>query len=278
MAVLAALASVIGPSAPGAYGAALRNQLDPGNPLDPAAASVGAPSSGHPSNIITYSEDAPCDPTPVAAKPALKAVRRPKLHRAHRRPVVHKAVVHKLVPHPSPVRPKPVAVVHRTAIHKAVLHKVVAHHPRRRRPAAATLVGAPKRCVILHSERLNRADLAYDAAPAAALDPSAALAPPEATPDFGLGGGGATGGGFGGEAGGFSGGGGGGGGGGGAAFPNAVYGGVGGGSVATDPGHSSGPVSAAPEPQTWMLMILGVGLCGCALRRSRRAAAASQIS
>jgi hypothetical protein len=267
MAVLAALASVIGPSAPGAYGAALWNQLDPGNQLDPAAAaSGGGPSSGHPSNIITYSEDAPCDPTPVAAKPALKAVHRPKLHRAHRGPVVHKSVVHKVVPHPSPVLPKPVPVIRRPAIHKAVLHKVVAHRPRRRRPAAATVVAAPKRCVTLHSERLNRADLAYDGAPAAALDPSAALAPPEATPDFGLGGG-AAGGGYGGGAGGF-----GGGGGGGAAFPNSVSGSVGGGGVATDPGHSSGSVSAAPEPQTWMLMIMGVGLCGAALRRARRKA------
>jgi hypothetical protein len=92
---------------------------------------------------------------------------------------------------------------------------------------------------------------------------------PDATPDFGLAGGssGFSGGGFGG-------------GGGGAAFPNPGSGGGGGASVTTDPGHSSGsgPVSAAPEPQTWMLMILGVGLCGGALRRARRTAALSSLS
>jgi hypothetical protein len=113
----------------------------------------------------------------------------------------------------------------------------------------------------LHSERLNSADLVYGYGGAvAAVDAPPAVAPPDATPDFGLGGGDSGDSGYGG--GGF-----GGGGGGGAAFPNPVMGGGGGG--------GAGPVSAAPEPQTWMLMILGVGLCGAALRRNRRTAAAA---
>jgi hypothetical protein len=136
--------------------------------------------------------------------------------------------------------------------------------------ARVAAVVAPKRCVTLHSERLNSVDIAYGGAAVAALDPPAAIVGPDATPDFGLGGGDSGIGGFGG----------GGGGGGGAAFPNTGGGGVGGGSVTTDPGKSSGsgPVSAAPEPQTWMLMILGVGLCGAALRRARRTAALAPLS
>jgi hypothetical protein len=40
-------------------------------------------------------------------------------------------------------------------------------------------------------------------------------------------------------------------------------------------GDTVSPVQAVPEPQTWLLMILGVGLCGAALRRTRRAAVAA---
>jgi len=130
--------------------------------------------------------------------------------------------------------------------------------------ARAAVLTAPKRCVTLHSERLNSGSLVYGGAPMVALNGPPAFAPVETTPDFGLCGGDID-----------SGGGGGGwGGGGGEAFPNPVTGGVGGGGVITGPGTSSGAVSAAPEPQTWMLMILGVGLCGAALRRNRRTAAA----
>jgi hypothetical protein len=140
------------------------------------------------------------------------------------------------------------------------VHRIVAKvHHRRLRPVRVAAVVAPKRCVTLHSERLNSADIAYGGAPVAALDAPAAISGPDATPDFGLGGGDS---GFGG-----------GGGGGGGAFPNPGGGGVGGGSVTTGSGNGPGPVSAAPEPQTWMLMILGVGLCGAALRRARRTAA-----
>lgn len=38
-----------------------------------------------------------------------------------------------------------------------------------------------------------------------------------------------------------------------------------------DPGDPQNPVSPVPEPTTWMMMILGVGLVGAALRRSRQA-------
>lgn len=37
-----------------------------------------------------------------------------------------------------------------------------------------------------------------------------------------------------------------------------------------DPGDPQNPVSPVPEPTTWMMMILGVGLVGAALRRSRQ--------
>jgi len=126
-------------------------------------------------------------------------------------------------------------------------------------------VATPKRCVTLHSERLTNAAWIDGGAPGAVLDGPTAVASPDTTPDFGLGGGDS----------GFDGGGGGGsgGGGGGAAFPNPPTGGVGGGGGA--PG--SGPISSAPEPETWMLMILGVGLCGGALRRARRTAAAVSV-
>jgi hypothetical protein len=138
-----------------------------------------------------------------------------------------------------------------------VLHKIVAraHRPRLHR-ASLPVVAAPQRCVVLHSERLNSPNLALNIAPTP--DIPAALAQPGPTPDFGL----------------VSGGGdcfccGGGGGGGGGAFPNPGGGGGGGGGGTSGPGNSTGPPST-PEPQTWMLMILGVGICGAALRQARR--------
>jgi hypothetical protein len=267
MAALAALAagfgsSGIGPSVTGAYGAPLWNQLAP-----TAAASAGGQPAVGPSNVITYSEDVPCDPTPGATTADPKVVHRRPLHKVRRRPIAHKTIVHKVVlSSPAPVKPKPIPVVHRPAIHKAILHKVVAkpHHRRVHTATAAVTAAAPKRCVVLHSERLNTVALGYDGGaaldpPAALMDP-AALTDPDATPDFGVGGGAGSGGFGGGD---------GGGGGGGGAFPNIATGG-GGGGVTTGTGASSGSVSAAPEPQTWMLMILGVGLCGAALRRNRR--------
>nr|WP_277600667.1 PEPxxWA-CTERM sorting domain-containing protein [Altericroceibacterium xinjiangense] len=32
-------------------------------------------------------------------------------------------------------------------------------------------------------------------------------------------------------------------------------------------GQVSSPVTTIPEPQTWAMMILGMGMCGAALRR-----------
>jgi hypothetical protein len=153
-------------------------------------------------------------------------------------------------------------IVHRPVVHRAVLHKVVARaHHRRLHLVHAAVIAAPKRCVTLHSERLSSGDLVYDDAPVAALDVPAGFVPPDTTPDFGLGGGDS------GFDGGFGGGGGGGGGGSG--------GGGGGGGGSGGAGGGGGSVSAAPEPQTWMLIILGVGLCGAALRRNRRTGAAT---
>ncbi len=227
MATLAALASVIGPSATAAFAAPLWSLLDP-----EAAASIGGGAPAHTPNVIVYPEEAPCDPTPVAATAAPKARPRRPLHRVHRRPVAPTAILHKAV-----VKP----------------------HHRRLRPARR-VAAAPKRCVILHSETLNAADLAY----ADALSTPAIVAPPEATPDFGLSGGGTDVGGFGCGCGG----------GGGEAFPNPVSGG-GGGAPAPPVKTPPGPITAAPEPRTWLLMILGVGLCAAALGRARRARAAT---
>jgi len=242
MAALAALTSVIGPTVAGAYASPGRNLLDPA-----ASAGVGAPLSAHPPNLIVYSEDVPCDPTPVVAGRA-KIARPPPLKRIRRRPHVYKAVLAK----PSPV-------VHRAVVQKPILHKVVRRHLHHPRPATMAGVAPSRRCIILHSERLNTSDLAYNGLP----ETPPALTTPDATPDFGVGGGP--------DEGGFACGCGGGGGGGGEAFPNPPSGG-GGGSGGTPPVKKKppGPVSAAPEPEAWILMILGLGLCGAALRRALR--------
>jgi hypothetical protein len=266
MAVLAALAagmvaSGVGPSLTDAYGAPLWSQLE-------ASAPSAGSSSGGSSMVVTYAEDVPCDPTPVAATGEPKTARARPPHKVRRRRIIHRVVVHRSAPvAPKPFPPKPMPIVHRPVVHRALLHRVVARtHRRRPHLARVAALAAPKRCVTLHSERLDGVGLLADSGPAA-------FAPPDATPDFGLGGGDSGGdSGFGGF-GGF-----GGGGGGGGAFPNPVMGGGGGGGVTTGPGASgagSGPISAAPEPQTWMLLILGVGLCGAALRRNRRTAAAA---
>ncbi len=237
----AALASLIGLSVVDlgvsvASAAPLSDLFDAG-----ATVGVGGPSSVHPPNLIVYSEEVPCDPTPVAATPA----RRPP-HRIRRRPLVHKVVL-----------PKPAPVLHRPAIHKAkVVRRSPYRHPRR---AHAALVAAPKRCVVLHSESLNAADLAD------ALDVPAPIASLDSTPDFGMTG-------DRGDDSGFVCGCGGGGGGGG---DNISGGGGGGGGGEPPMKKPPGPITAAPEPQTWILMILGLGLCGVALRRGRRPAPAA---
>jgi hypothetical protein len=259
MAVLAALATgVVATGIGGGVNSALAAPL--WSQLEPSASASGS-KPGNATSVITYAEETPCDPTPVVAKGDPTIVHRRPLHKARRHPILHRAVLHAS----APVLPKPKPIIHEPAVHRAIPHTVVARVRRRRlHSASVAMAAAPKRCVTLHSERLNSADLVYDGGPVAALDVPAALVMPDSTPDFGLGGG---------DSSGFTGGGGGGGGGGGA-FPNPVTGGVGGGGVIT--GSGSGSVSAAPEPQTWMLMILGVGLCGGALRRNRRTVVASQ--
>jgi hypothetical protein len=254
MAALTALAiglgtSGVGLSVTGAYGAPLWSQLE-------ASASSSGSSVGSSSTVITYAEEVPCEPTPVAATTAPKVAH---IHPRLRRKIHRRRIPQKVVPHP--------VVIHKPApvVHKAVRHRVVASaHRHRRRLARVAPVAAPKRCVALHSERLNGPGLLADATPMVALDGPPAFAAVDTAPDFGLCGADIDGGGWGG---------GGSGGGGGEAFPNPGMGGGGGGLI-TGPGGSSGSVSAAPEPQTWMLMILGVGLCGAALRRNRRTAAA----
>jgi len=157
--------------------------------------------------------------------------------------------------------PKPSPLVHRLAVRGPKRHRVVAKaHLRRPRPAHVAAVAAPKRCVVLHSERLSRADLAYGVAPLAtsALDVPPGNTPPVGAPETGAGGA-EGGGGEGGE--------------GGAAFPNPASGGGAGGGPTPIPTKPR-PVSDTPEPQTWMLTILGVGLCGAALRRAHRNAEA----
>jgi len=248
MAALAAQLSLVGAGVSGAYGATLWSQLDPGTTAGTGGSSransqntSNSPGFGNSASVVTYAEDVPCEP---AAGPPRVARRRP-LHRVRRRPIVRKTVVRKVA---APiVRP----------------YKVVARvHRRRPRVAHVALIAAPKRCVILHSERLNRADLAYAVAPvgAGALDTPAAYAPPgdASQPGFTCG---------------CDQGGGGGGGGGGEPFPGPSGGGGGGGGITPVPTKPP-PTSATPEPDTWMLTILAVALCGAALRRARRNAPA----
>ena len=49
-------------------------------------------------------------------------------------------------------------------------------------------------------------------------------------------------------------------------------GGGGGGGENPPPPPPPPPVSAVPEPESWLMMILGMGLCGAALRRRRKVA------
>jgi len=147
--------------------------------------------------------------------------------------------------------PKPKLAVHQLAVRGRRLHRIVAKAHHHSRPTLVAVAAAPKRCVVLHSQRLSRANLAYGVAPppASALDVPPSDVPQGETPPTGVGGGGDEGGG-----------------GGGAAFSNPVTGGAAGGGVTVIPTR---PPPATPEPQTWMLTILAIGLCGAALRRAR---------
>jgi len=169
MAALAAVAaglvaSGVGPSLTGAYGAALWNQLD-------ASAPSSGAKSGSSSTVVTYAEEVPCDPPPVAAAADPKVARHRPIHKVRRRPILHKVGLHTSAPVVSkPTPPKPIPVVHRPVLHRAILHKVVARaHHRRLRLARVAAVVAPKRCVTLHSEHLNSADIAYGGVPVAAV-------------------------------------------------------------------------------------------------------------
>jgi hypothetical protein len=239
MAALAALASVIwagviGVGLGGAEAAPLWSLLDPG-----AATSMGGRSSGRPPDILIYAEDAPCAQPPAAVASAPEVARR----RHKVRKIDHEKIV-TMAPRPMPV----------------VLHKVVHKSPHRRVHLAPAAV---QRCVVLHTASLTTPELAFAAAP----DLPAPIAAPDATPDFGLAGGAPADSGFacgcgGGDEGG------------GEAFPNPASGG-GGPSGSRPPVKTPpGPISAAPEPRTWILIILGLGLCGAALRRVGRSARA----
>jgi hypothetical protein len=233
---IAAYAAIAAASASIAYGAA----PSPESGLTP---SFGAAAPGNPSRLLIYTVDVPCAPgvAPIAAPAAAPTA-------AHRG-VPHPLRLHR-VRRPAPpagVTPIPIALPRAAQI--STLHEPVArpHHRRRtlahRRP---TVAAAPKGCVALRSERLDNADLAFYGPPAPALDFPVALLSTDLL-DLDLsskrkfyGDGGAT-------------------------LP-----GSGGGDTW---GGTTGPVRGVPEPQAWMLMILGVGLCGAALRRDRRRAA-----
>jgi len=256
IAALAALASLIGPSVRDAEATSLWNAMDEG-----AATTAGGRTSTPSPHVLIYAEDGPCAETPRAATPDQKvAGGRPGVRRTRsfRKSHVYKAAV---------VAPRPMAVVHPPASHKAIhRHQDLRRHAYRR-PGLARVaaISAPTRCVVLRSAILDSADLAF----AGASDLPVPPAIPDTTPDFGIGGGLSGDGGFAcGCGGGYE--------GGGEAFPNPVSGGGGGSGGSRPPVKPPrGPISAAPEPRTWMLTLLGVGLCGAALGRSRRRARAA---
>lgn len=129
-----------------------------------------------------------------------------------------------------------VRVKQRPAVHRAPLHRV------RRRPLVrARQPVHSKRCSVLRRDRLTPASfgLTPESAVLTPVDDVVEPGGPAAVePSSGR-----------------------------AAFGDGINPATGGGS----PGGGGGEVvSAAPEPQTWLLMMLAVGLCGCALRRKPR--------
>ncbi len=162
-------------------------------------------------------------------------------------PVAHRVRLHRVRRPAAPEGVTPIPIVNEPAVQMSLLpppaakphhhHRALAHH----RPTVAA--AAPKGCVALRSEPLNSASLTFYGAPAPTLDfPAALLA--YNLPDLDL-----------------------------SSRRKFYVAGVDFPISDSDEwgGATAGPVRAVPEPQTWMLMILGVGLCGAALRRGRRA-------
>ena len=191
---------------------------------------------------ITYTEDAPCPPEAAG-------------QHLHRRRVLHRARVH--------VR-RPRHVLVKAAVTRPTVHRkrptVMRVRKRVERPAPLHLVNAAvpvhhKRCSVVRRDRLTSAafgiaprdaliaPVSYDIAPAGAVTDATSANGPAAFGDP-----------IGGAAGG-----------------SGRAGGAGGGLGGT---ATTTPVSAAPEPDAWALMISGVAVAGFALRRRRRTASA----
>ena len=194
-------------------------------------------------SYITYTEDAPCPPD----------ARRDSSHRRARRPVRH---VGRRLRSPSSVKKARVVPVAHTKKRMVVRVK---SHPRHRSAPRLVRVVAPvhhRRCAVVRRDPLTRA--AFGIAPADAITQPASydLSPggpfSDVSPSSGR-----------------------------AAFGDPVGGGAGGGgSDVGAPGSSGGGpiVSAAPEPEGWVLMILGVALVGAMMRRSRRSVRQPTVS
>ena len=178
---------------------------------------------------VTYTEEVPCPPSDVATRTRSVMRRRPRAH-------VHRAIHRRLVVH-HPVVRKALAKPHRVA----ALRRVRPHHHRLVRASDPI---APKRCSVVRRDRLTAASFG--------LTPESAVLTPVADdvtpggpvvtqPSSGR-----------------------------AAFGDPVNPSTGGGDTAGGVGGGgSQVVSAAPEPDVWALMLLGVGLTGWALRRRR---------
>ena len=184
---------------------------------------------------ITYSEDAPCPPE-VAAH---------RSHRRARRPVRH---VRRRLRSVSPI--KKARVVPAVHIKRPGVLKVRSH-PRHRSAPRLVRAVAPvhhKRCAVVRRDPLTRA--AFGIAPTDAITQPAVyeISPGgpllDASTSSGR-----------------------------AAIGDPIGGGAGGGEPeggATGPLGSGPIVSSAPEPDGWVLMILGVGFVGAMTRRKRR--------
>ena len=179
---------------------------------------------------LTYTEEAPCPPEAAGRRPRKRARRHAQ--RAHRRHVAVKA--------PVPHAKAPLKVRKRVRRHLAP-HLIKASQPVHH-----------QRCSVVRRDRLTSAAFgidpteaivqpaSYDITPGGPIFDSASSSGREA---FGDPVGGGTGGG--------------------------ATGGIGIGNGGSGGGGGGPSVSAAPEPDGWLLMIMGVALGGIALRRKR---------